>query len=251
VSLLPLASPALATDVAVRDVVLGRSAQGRPVHLTRIGDPRAPVRVLVVGAIHGNEPAGRAVVARLRARPPRLPGDVALWLIDALNPDGVAAGTRQNARGVDLNRNFPDRWRFQGAPWNTFYSGRRPLSEPESRLAARFIARLRPAVTIWYPQALRLGDVGTVADRRVPWRYARTVGLPAVHQLFLPGLATRWENHTIAGGSAFVVELPGGPLDLRSVARHARAVRDAALQARHDRAARSPGPGGRGPRTLR
>lgn len=234
----------------MRDSVLGRSAQGRPVHLTRIGDPGATVRVLVVGAIHGNEPAGRAVVARLRARPPLLPGDVALWLVHDLNPDGAAAGTRQNARGVDLNRNFPDRWRLQGAPSDTFHSGPRALSEPESRLAARLIARLRPAVTIWYHQALRLVDVGTVADRRIPWRYARVAGLPAERLGFLPGVATRWENHTIPGGSAFVVELPGGRLDRRAVARHARAVSDAALQARRDRAARSPGPGGGGARTL-
>lgn len=236
--------------MAVRDTILGRSAQGRPIHLTRIGDPRATVRVLVVGAIHGNELAGLAVVSRLRAAPPRLPPDVALWLVDDLNPDGAAAGTRQNAHGVDLNRNFPDGWRPQGSPGDTFHSGARPLSEPESRLAARFIARLRPAVTIWYHQALRLVDVGTVANRRIPWRYARVAGLPAQRLGFLPGVATRWENHTIAAGSAFVVELPAGPLDRAGVTRNARAVREAALQARRDRARRSPGPAAAGARTV-
>jgi len=234
----------------VSESVLGRSAQGRPIHLTRIGDPAAPVRVLVVGAIHGNETAGRAVIARLRTDPPSLPADVALWLIADLNPDGAAAGTRQNAHGVDLNRNFPDRWTAQGAPGDTFHSGARPLSEPESRVAARFIRRLRPAVTIWYHQAMRLVDVGTVADRRVPWRYARAAGLPATRLGFLPGVATRWENHTIAGGSAFVVELPGGPLARASVTRHARAVGDAARQARRDRKEGSPGPNGAPARTV-
>ena len=199
----------------------------------------------MVGAIHGNERAGRAVVSRLRARPPRLPAGVALWLIDDLNPDGAAAGTRQNARGVDLNRNFPDRWRAQGAPGDTFHSGARPLSEPESRRAARFIARLRPAVTIWYHQSLRLVDVGTVADRRVPWRYARAAGLPATRLGFLPGVATRWENRTIAGGSAFVVELPAGPLGRSGVTRHVRAVRSvaAAVATRDRTAARARGRG--------
>ena len=51
---------------------IGRSAQDRPIRALRVGSPRARVKVLVVGQVHGNEPAGRAVVARLqRVRPPR------------------------------------------------------------------------------------------------------------------------------------------------------------------------------------
>lgn len=226
-----VAAPA---NVAVRDSVLGRSSQGRPIHVTLIGAPDAAVRVLVVGAIHGNELAGRGIAARVRAAPPRLPADVALWLVHDLNPDGAAAGTRQNARGVDLNRNFPDRWRSHGSPGDTFYSGARPLSEPETQRVARLIHRLRPAVTIWYHQALRLVDLGTVANPRIPWRYARASGLPAQRLGFLPGVATRWQNRTLQGTSAFVVELPAGPLDRAGAQRHAGAVRAAALQALRD-----------------
>jgi len=54
----------------VSDEVIGRSVQGRPIALARIGDPEAPRKVLVVGCIHGNEPAGRGIVADLmRASP--------------------------------------------------------------------------------------------------------------------------------------------------------------------------------------
>ena len=77
-----------------RDVI-GRSAEGRPIRAVRVGSPRARVEVLVVGAVHGNEPAGKAVVARLRRRRP--PRGTALWLIEDANPDGSAAGTRHNA----------------------------------------------------------------------------------------------------------------------------------------------------------
>jgi hypothetical protein len=42
---------------------------------------------------------------------------------------------------------------------------------------------------------------------------------------FLPGIATRWQNRTQPGTSAFVVELPGGPLSRAEARRHARAVR--------------------------
>jgi murein peptide amidase A len=209
--------------------VLGRSAEGRPIVLDRVGDRGAERRVLVVGAIHGNETAGRAVARELR-RGPAPPG-TELWIIRDLNPDGAAAGTRQNARGVDLNRNFPDRWRAQGRPFDPFHSGARALSEPESRLAARLIRRLRPAVTIWYHQALSLVDVSAGADPRTARRYARAAGLPArpVGLGFLPGIATRWQNRLDPAGSAFVVELPGGPLSPAAARRHARAVRAAAV----------------------
>jgi murein peptide amidase A len=64
--------------------------------------------------IHGNETAGLAITSALRRiRPPR---GVQLWLVPELNPDGVAAGTRQNADGVDLNRNFPYLWKFTSEP---------------------------------------------------------------------------------------------------------------------------------------
>lgn len=244
--------PALGVPaVVVRHSVLGRSSEGRAIQLTRIGSADAPVRVLVIGAIHGDELAGRAVVDRLRRAPPRLERRVALWLIDDLNPDGAAAGARQNAHGVDLNRNFPDGWRPIGSPGDTFFSGRRPLSEPESRLAARLIVRLKPDVTIWYHQALALVDLGTVADRGFPWRYARLSGLRAQRLGFLPGVATRWQNRTLGSGSSFVVELPAGALSREAVRRHVRAVGDAARHALANHREGSPGPLGSGARTVR
>lgn len=210
--------------------------------LTVVGDRAAPTRVLVVGAIHGDEPAGRAVARRLRARPPRLPG-VALWIVHDLNPDGAAAGTRQNARGVDLNRNFPSAWRPIGRPGDTYHAGPRPLSEPESRLAAALIGRLRPEVTVWYHQALSLVDRGTVARPALVARYASAAGLPVRRLGFLPGVATRWQNQAIAGSSAFVVELPAGPLPAPAAARHADAVARTATAARRGAAHPSRGRG--------
>ena len=98
--------------------------QGRAIRVTRVGDPAAPTAVLVVGSIHGTETAGHAVIARLRRAVP--PAGVRLLLVRTANPDGVARGTRQNARGVDLNRNFPFRWRGGGRPFDTYHPGPRP-----------------------------------------------------------------------------------------------------------------------------
>ena len=202
-------------------VPVGRSDAGRAITAVRIGSARAPRQVLVVGAIHGTEQAGKAVTRRLRSlRPPR---GVALLLIDDLNPDGSAAGSRQNRRGVDLNRNFPYGWRAMGRPFDTHYAGSRPLSEPESRAAADFISRVRPRVTIYYHQMLRLVD-RSGGDRSLERLYARRSGLPHKRVPPLPGTATSWQNHTFRGDSAFVVELPAGRLSAAAVNRHARSV---------------------------
>ncbi|HEX4759527.1 MAG TPA: M14 family metallopeptidase [Thermoleophilaceae bacterium] len=198
--------------------MIGHSVRGRPLAAVELGDPAGARRVLVVGCIHGNECAGEAVTRRLRTLSP--PAGVDLWVVDDLNPDGHAAGTRQNAHGVDLNRNFGFRWRPLGGIFN---SGPHPFSEPESRAARRLILRLHPAITIWFHQHLRLVDAPG-GDTRIERRYARLVGLPLRRLPPYHGTATRWENHNMPGTTAFVVELPAGPMPAAAVRRHARAV---------------------------
>ena len=209
------AEPALA-----RRVVIGASVQGRPLVAWTFGHDRARRKILIVGCIHGDECAGLAITSALRDRP--LAKGVQLWLVPEMNPDGTAADSRQNAHGVDLNRNFPYRWRPVGDP--TYYSGPYPASEPETRAAMRLVRRIRPAVTIWYHQHMDLVDMAG-GDRGVARRYAQLAGLKASCLTFLPGEATAWSNHAFRGTTSFVVELPAGPVLPAELARHLRAVR--------------------------
>jgi protein MpaA len=206
----------------VRSVrTLGRSMRGRVIRAFRIGNPAGRPRVLVVGCIHGTECAGTAVTRRLidLARP--IAGDV--WVVQNLNPDGLALGVRQNARGVDLNRNFPSEWRRIGQRWDAQFSGPRPFSETETRIARDLILRVRPRVTIWFhqPQALVRAWGPSIPAAR---RYARLAGMPFRAIRWPAGTAPNWQNHRFPGTSSFVVELPPGDVAPAAVARHVRAI---------------------------
>ena len=213
---------ASATPASARTVLLGRSWQGRPIRAVEVGNPSG-TPVLVVGCIHGNETGGIRVARALE----RLsPGDLDLWVVPDLNPDGVAAGTRRNAHGVDLNRNFPSRWRRLDG---VYESGPRPLSEREARVAQALILRLRPHVTIWFHQHLDL-VWASGGERRIEKVFARVSGLPYRALPPLAGSAISWQNTALPGTTAFVAELPAGQPGRAAVARYVRAVLAAARQ---------------------
>ena len=197
--------------------LIGHSVQGRAIYAYRRGDPYGST-VLIVGSIHGNEPGGVAVARRLLKT--SAPEGVDLWVILNLNPDGRAAGTRGNAHGVDLNRNFPWHWRHLGG---AFYSGRRGLSEPESRAAYRLIKRLRPRLSIWFHQPLGAVSV-TKRAFALERRFAHLAELRLARLPAYPGSATSWERHTLPESAAFVAELPDGTIGARKANRYARAV---------------------------
>ncbi len=179
------------------------------------------MRVLVVGCIHGNETAGIPVARALEQLSPR---GLDLWILPVLNPDGVAAGTRGNAHGVDLNRNFPWRWEQLGGVYD---SGPRPLSEREARIAYRLVLRLRPHVTIWFHQHMDLvwADGN---DPRIERAFARVSGLSFRPLPRLPGTSVTWQNHALPQTTAFAAELPAGQPDAAAVQRYVRAVLAAA-----------------------
>jgi murein peptide amidase A len=210
---------ACAANASARTVLVGHSVRGRAILAHVLGAETATRRVLLVGCIHGNECAGRAILAALARKP--VPAGVQLWLVPSMNPDGEAADTRQNADGVDLNRNFPYEWQPGGRP--VYYAGPRAGSEPETRAAMQLIGRIRPAVTIWYHQHEDLVDMAG-GDRGVARRYAELAGLRATCLPFLPGTATAWSNHTFSGTTAFVVELPAGAVSATALPRHLRAL---------------------------
>jgi protein MpaA len=214
----PTDQPAVPVPVPVQTLTLGRSVQGRPITAVEFGDPAALRKLLVVGCIHGDEPAGIAIARQLERLTP--PPGTDVWVIENLNPDGTAANTRQNANGVDLNRNFPYNWQPLESPGALMYSGPASLSEPESQLAFDFLSKVRPTVSIWYHQHLDLVDLSG-GDVSIEQRYAGMVGLPTQQLQRYPGSVASWQNNAFPGTTAFVVELPAGSLSAAVANRYA------------------------------
>lgn len=189
--------------------LLATSPLGHPIYAVGTGDPDG-VPVLAVGNIHGNEPGGLRVVDLIRQL--EVPAGVRLWLIDTVNPDGLAAGTRTNSRGVDLNRNADSgTWQSVGAGTSR-YSGPAPASELETQGVQAFIDSVQPVVAVWYHQAANWVDDNTsVARYDLLLRYADLVGMDVVETSCVTacvGTISSYVNRTVPGASAWVVELP-------------------------------------------
>lgn len=108
-------------------VEIGRSVAGRPLRGAEFGS--GTKRIYLIAGIHGDERAGGENVDRLYAYlsdEADLKGVCVRLLRDA-NPDGTEDRSRRNARGVDLNRNWPSRSFRPGSG-----RGPAPLSEPEA-----------------------------------------------------------------------------------------------------------------------
>ena len=161
-----------ATSVGARSSLAGRSVGGRPIRRFDLGDPSAPT-VLLTGLVHGVELVGSLalleVFRALATGSADLLRTARLVVLPIVNPDGlhancvrVASGRRAfqrcNARGVDLNRNFPRQSSrlplnpLGGSQWrgSPHYVGPRPLSEPESRALRDVADEVRPRVSIGF-----------------------------------------------------------------------------------------------------
>ena len=120
-------------------------------------DQRLPQsRVLLLGGIHGDEYSSVSVVFKWMNKLNRYHSGLFHWkVIPLLNPDGLLQrkSKRINARGVDLNRNFPTQnweketehyWVKRTRKNPRRYPGKAALSEPESRWLHELIEEFKP-----------------------------------------------------------------------------------------------------------
>jgi protein MpaA len=127
---------------------IGTSVNGAPIEvMTNCPPGKEPLKpfTLIIGGMHGDERAPVPMLENFIQRYMQT-GIIRqlVCVLPLLNPDGYAANTRLNARGVDINRNFPGTW----SAGSTAPSGIKPLSEPESMALHDFILQYKPAVVV-------------------------------------------------------------------------------------------------------
>ncbi len=224
-------TPEAATTTAMSNqppatFTFGSSADGRALAAThRQGSDNPSRNVLVIGSMHGEEPAGTRVADALATS--ALPPDLELWTLRTMNPDGLATGTRRNGNDVDLNRNWPGSLYPSVA---TAGSGPYPMSEPENQAMLRLVNAIESRQPLdWaisYHQPLSTIDCDPARGQRLLSAcsaFSKTTGTPMQTFLRIPGTMTDTMNGT-GKGQWFTVEFGiAQPADTE-VSRHVTAI---------------------------
>ncbi|MCL2282123.1 MAG: murein tripeptide amidase MpaA [Fibromonadales bacterium] len=181
----------------------GKTALGAPLLYAPCA---AKCKLLAIAGIHGEEAETTFLLSRILRYLKKILPSTAFIL--CANPDGVALGTRGNANGVDLNRNFPtENWN----PKSTFSKpsleskritklspGKTPASEPETKALLKLIRKLKPAEILSIHSPLGCVDAPTLSPlakflaeiSETP--YKKDIGYPT------PGSLGNWcKEHSI------------------------------------------------------
>jgi protein MpaA len=223
--------------------------EGRPIRVFSFGD--GPRTILLMAGVHGDEKRGvrvvRSVLRRLKAEfgvscsksqvpslksegqgsrnlkpepcnlKPAPRGEARIVVMPLANPDGYAAKTRHNARGIDINRNFPTK-DFDGGP--DAPGGAEPASEPETRAILDLVERIKPDVIITLHQSLACVNYNGDSALSVAERMSAVCDLPVKGDIGYPcpgsmGTYYGWEREL----PVITLELPKRGADLDPIER--------------------------------
>ncbi|MBN20460.1 MAG: carboxypeptidase [Bdellovibrionaceae bacterium] len=154
--------------------------------------------ILILGGVHGDETEG--VIACLELQKllfeKKDPFKLNITIVPAFNQDGVLAGTRHNANGVDLNRNLPTKDWEGTAHQKKYQPGPSPNSESENQALVQWIETHHPhfifSLHSWKPTLNLNGECDEVAKilmKKTGYESNRDMGYPT------PGCLGTYTGH--------------------------------------------------------
>lgn len=186
---------------------IGSSIEGRALSVFDIGAGEEPdggdsAKIFFIGGLHTETEdntyllAGK-VLKYFLGRPGEIPRDTTLYILPKANPDGAELHIHNNARGVDLNRNWPSSdWRSD--PYHPTYGyregagGTHPLSEPETKAIYDFILEEAPDIIfVWHSRAGTVEDNNIGIADSVAEVYAKASGYMHIEE---------WPYYEVTGG---------------------------------------------------
>lgn len=162
---------------------IGTSLNGRAITAYYFGSGNTTI--LFTGGIHGTEASGSYIlkdwIAHLDTNAYKIPAGRQVVVVPDLNPDGLAVGTRDNARGVNVDRNFPTaNWKTDIKSANGFRAGGGGVSagsEPETQAIMSLTSQLRPRLEVSYhAQGSIVGASACSTSANIARNYASSVG---------------------------------------------------------------------------
>lgn len=207
-----------------RQFVYGTSEMGKELVCHVIGDENAERSLLMIFGVHGFEDdyprdgqvlrlIAEEVIAHYEAAPDTL-ADCCLYVVPSANPDGLLDGKTQNgfgrcnAKGLDINRDFPVNWKKRTDDRNK--TGDEPFSTAEARAIRSLVEQVTPTWAMdvhgWINASY--GDGAMARTFAKPFKF--TVKQPVSGGMLCSWLSTVTEE-------AIMLELPFSPNEGRYV----------------------------------
>jgi len=170
-----------------KEYVIGHSVLGRPIEALHFLPPSyakpRPI-ALLFAAIHGDEAVSQLMLERLADELVERPPGRETWIIPCVNPDGVMAGTRNNANDIDLNRNFASAcWGDKRRPG--YNPGAAAEDQPETQALVALIDRVKPHRIITVHATYRMVNWDGCGEQ-LAREMAERCGYPAEHDMGYP-----------------------------------------------------------------
>lgn len=168
----------------MKSFIFGESELNLPIIGYQVG--QAGPNVLILGGVHGDESEGTVAASALLGRLAK--GSVPclrLTIVPLFNVDGILSGQRQNANGVDLNRNLPTQDWTASVENPRYFPGKSANSELENQALTGWIERNQPVFILslhsWKPMLNVNGDCRNVAEvisRLTGYEIQDSIGYP-------------------------------------------------------------------------